>query len=103
MFSSDHFAATDEKYYNAVMGIRLRDALSQNEIAGSAIEEILKYYHCKPKDEELPSSVKTVEEQCEDVPRDMTPYTDADSHKYDFAFGMNWKGVINDKRVKRYR
>ena len=47
------------------MGIRLRDALSQNELAGSAIEEILKYYHCKEKLEELPPQIKTVDEQIE--------------------------------------
>ena len=49
----------------AVMGKRLRDALSQNEIAGSAIEEILKYYHCKSKKEELPPQIKTIDEQIE--------------------------------------
>ena len=41
---------------NAVMGTRLRDALSQNEIADSALEEILKYYHCKTKKEEIERS-----------------------------------------------
>ncbi|MCQ2408852.1 MAG: ATP-binding cassette domain-containing protein, partial [Oscillospiraceae bacterium] len=50
---------------NAVMGTRLRDALSQNEIAGSAIEEILKYYHCKAKRDELPPQIRTVDEQIE--------------------------------------
>ena len=50
---------------NAVMGNRLRDALSQDEIAGSAIEEILKYYHCKAKGEKLPPQVKTLDEQIE--------------------------------------
>ena len=49
----------------AVMGIRLRDALSQNEIAGSAIEEILKFYHCKTTTDELPPQIKTVDEQIE--------------------------------------
>ncbi|MBQ0101718.1 MAG: ATP-binding cassette domain-containing protein [Firmicutes bacterium] len=48
----------------AVMGKRLHDALNQNEIAGSAIEEILKYYHRKPKEEDLPQ-FKTVDEQIE--------------------------------------
>ena len=47
----------------AVMGNRLRDALSQNEIAASAIEEILKFYHCKSKFDELPPQIKTVDEQ----------------------------------------
>lgn len=50
---------------NAVMGNRLREALTRNEIAGSAIEEILKYYHCKSKEEELPPQIKTVDEQLE--------------------------------------
>ena len=50
---------------NAVMGTRLREALSQNEIAGSAIDEILKYYHRKSKSEELPKQIKTVDEQIE--------------------------------------
>lgn len=49
----------------AVMGKRLRDALSQNEIAGSAIEEILKFYHCKSKSEELPPQINTIDEQIE--------------------------------------
>ena len=50
---------------NAVMGTRLRDALSQNEIAGSALEEILKFYHCTPKTEETPLRGGTPEEQIE--------------------------------------
>ncbi|MDO4811272.1 MAG: NHLP bacteriocin export ABC transporter permease/ATPase subunit [Eubacteriales bacterium] len=50
---------------NAVMGNRLRDALSQDEIAGSAIEEILKYYHCKAKSDKFPPQIKTLDEQIE--------------------------------------
>jgi beta-glucosidase len=52
---------------------------------------------------QMPSSMKTVEEQFEDVPRDMDCYKDADGNVYDFAFGMNWKGVINDSRVEKYK
>ncbi|MDF1575292.1 MAG: glycoside hydrolase family 3 N-terminal domain-containing protein [Bacteroidales bacterium] len=52
---------------------------------------------------QMPASMKTVEEQFEDVPRDMECYTDADGHVYDFAFGLNWSGVISDDRVSRYR
>ena len=33
----------------------------------------------------------------------MRCYKDADGNTYDFAFGMNWKGVIEDERVKRYK
>lgn len=50
---------------NAVMGIRLQQALSQNEIAGSAIDEILKFYHCKIKNDEIPKNIRTAEEQIE--------------------------------------
>ncbi len=52
---------------------------------------------------QMPADMKTVEEQQEDVPRDMRCYQDADGHAYDFAFGMNWSGVINDDRVKKYK
>ena len=52
---------------------------------------------------QLPAHMETVEAQCEDVPRDMECYRDAQGHIYDFAFGMDWKGVINDTRVKRYK
>ena len=52
---------------------------------------------------QMPADMKTVEEQQEDVPRDMRCYQDADGHTYDFAFGMNWSGVINDERVKKYK
>lgn len=52
---------------------------------------------------QMPADMKAVEEQQEDVPRDMRCYQDADSNTYDFAFGMNWSGVINDDRVKKYK
>jgi len=52
---------------------------------------------------QMPVDMKTVEEQFEDVPRDMKCYTDSDGNSYDFAFGMNWSGVINDARVSKYK
>jgi len=52
---------------------------------------------------QMPADMKTVEEQFEDVPRDMECYTDSEGNTYDFAFGMNWSGVISDERVSRYR
>ena len=52
---------------------------------------------------QMPANMKTVEEQFEDVPRDMTPYTDSDGNQYDFAFGLNWQGPINDSRVSTYK
>jgi beta-glucosidase len=38
----------------------------------------------------------------EDLPHDMKPHVDAVGNKYDFGFGLNWKGKINDARVKKY-
>jgi beta-glucosidase len=46
--------------------------------------------------------MNTVEEQLEDVPRDMKCYVDSDGNSWDFAFGLNWKGVISDERVTKY-
>ena len=51
---------------------------------------------------QLPADMETVEEQCEDVPCDMRPYVDSEGNSYDFAFGLNWSGVIRDGRVQRY-
>ncbi len=52
---------------------------------------------------QMPADMRTVEEQQEDVPHDMRCLVDADGHAYDFAFGLNWKGVINDDRVRKYK
>lgn len=52
---------------------------------------------------QMPANMVTVEKQAEDTPRDMQCYRDADGNTYDFTFGMNWKGVINDERVKKYK
>ncbi|RLD70277.1 MAG: beta-glucosidase [Bacteroidetes bacterium] len=52
---------------------------------------------------QMPADMKTVEEQFEDVPRDMECYTDSDGNTYDFAFGLNWSGVISDDRVSKYK
>ena len=51
---------------------------------------------------QLPADMKTVELQMEDVPFDMDCYVDADGNVYDFAYGLNWSGRINDARVKKY-
>jgi len=45
----------------------------------------------------------TVEKQAEDVPFDMTSYKDSEGNVYDFGFGMNWNGIIDDERVSRYQ
>ena len=51
---------------------------------------------------QLPANMETVEAQCEDVPRDMECYKDSEGNTYDFAFGLDWKGVIDDARVRLF-
>lgn len=52
---------------------------------------------------QLPADMRTVEEQQEDVPHDMRCHVDTDGHSYDFAYGLNWSGVIKDARTRKYR
>ena len=52
---------------------------------------------------QFPQNMETVEKQYEDTPHDMVPYLDECGNRYDFAFGMNWSGVINDERTNKYR
>lgn len=52
---------------------------------------------------QMPKSMEAVEAQDEDTVRDVECYVDANGNTYDFAFGMNWSGVINDERVKTYK
>ena len=52
---------------------------------------------------QFPADMITVENQYEDTPRDMVPYVDECGNSYDFAYGLNWSGVIYDQRVKTYR
>ncbi len=52
---------------------------------------------------QIPADMKTVELQKEDVPFDMECYIDSEDNAYDFAFGLNWSGRIDDARVKKYR
>ncbi|WP_243459592.1 glycoside hydrolase family 3 protein [Metabacillus bambusae] len=52
---------------------------------------------------QMPAHMKTVEKQCEDVPHDMECYKDLEGNVYDFAFGLNWKGVISDERTRFYK
>jgi beta-glucosidase len=51
---------------------------------------------------QMPANMKTVELQNEDIPHDMICYTDAEGHTYDFGYGLNWKGVIQDARTGKY-
>ena len=62
---------SDDEYFQeaflgvagAIMGKRLVYSLEEKEVAETAIDEILKFYHLKSKNEGIPSSVKTIEEQ----------------------------------------
>jgi beta-glucosidase len=52
---------------------------------------------------QMPVDMKTVELQKEDVPFDMVCHIDSEGNTYDFAFGLNWSGVIKDARVEKYK
>lgn len=52
---------------------------------------------------QMPADMEAVEAQLEDVPRDMRCHVDSDGNTYDFAFGMNWSGVIKDARTAKYK
>lgn len=51
---------------------------------------------------QMPANMEAVEAQLEDVPRDVECYVDANGNTYDFAFGLNWSGVIQDERTEKY-
>lgn len=51
---------------------------------------------------QFPASMEAVEAQLEDVPRDMECHVDTAGNAYDFGFGLNWSGVIDDDRVATY-
>lgn len=51
---------------------------------------------------QMPAHMKTVEEQLEDVAHDMECHVDSEQHMYDFAYGLNWSGVIRDERTMKY-
>lgn len=51
---------------------------------------------------QMPANMATVEHQAEDTPHDMDCYTDEMGNVYNFAFGMNWEGVIKDERYEKY-
>ena len=52
---------------------------------------------------QFPADMRAVEEQKEDVPHDMRTLVDADGNAWDFAYGLNWSGVIDDARTAKYR
>ena len=52
---------------------------------------------------QFPADMRAVEEQQEDVPHDLRSLVDADGNSWDFAYGLNWSGAINDDRTGKYR
>ncbi len=52
---------------------------------------------------QLPKDMDTVEAHGEDMPFDMEVYTDKKGNQYDFGYGLNWSGVIQDERTKKYK
>lgn len=51
---------------------------------------------------QMPAHMRTVEEQLEDVAHDMECHVDNEGHVYDFGFGLNFTGVIQDERTEKY-
>lgn len=51
----------------------------------------------------MPLNMDVVETQKEDVAHDMIPYIDELGNSYDFAYGLNFSGVIKDERVIHYK
>ena len=51
---------------------------------------------------QMPANMSTVEKQFEDVPFDMECHKDTEGNVYDFAYGLNWKGIIQDARTAKY-
>ena len=51
---------------------------------------------------QLPANMETVERQFEDVSFDMDCHVDSEGNTYDYAFGMDWDGVIHDARTEAY-
>lgn len=51
---------------------------------------------------QMPANMNTVETQFEDVPFDMVCHQDNEGHTYDYAYGLNWNGVISDWRTEKY-
>lgn len=51
---------------------------------------------------QMPANMSTVEKQYEDVSHDMQCHKDTEGNIYDFAFGLNWKGIIKDARTEKY-
>jgi beta-glucosidase len=82
------------------------DALIVNfEVQDQAILDVIsgKYEPTGLLPLQIPENMATVEKQYEDQPLDMKVHIDSEGHPYDFAFGLNWNGLIQDERSEKYR
>lgn len=52
---------------------------------------------------QMPANMATVEAQFEDVAHDMECYVDTENNVYDFGYGLNWSGLVEDERTRTYK
>ena len=90
------FSEIEKKASAIIIHMGVQDQALMEIISGAAEPSALLPF-------QMPADMLTVEAQFEDVPRDMKPYTDSEGNTYDFAFGLNWNGVIQDERVTAYK
>ncbi|MEP7322537.1 MAG: glycoside hydrolase family 3 N-terminal domain-containing protein [Saprospiraceae bacterium] len=89
------FNEFESKANAIIVGFRVQDQVLLDILTGKAEPSGL-----LPM--QMPADMSTVELQAEDVPQDMKCHTDTEGHVYDFAFGLNWKGVIKDARTMKF-
>ena len=82
--------------YSWTFQVKLQDAAYANVIKGEFEPSGL-------LNAQMPKSMETVEASYEDVPRDLEPYVDSEGNAYDFCYGLNWSGVIDDDRTATYK
>ena len=90
------FSEIEQSAASILIHMGVQDQALMEIISGNATPSALLPF-------QMPADMNTVETQFEDVPRDMTPYTDSEGNSYDFAFGLDWNGVIQDARVQKYQ
>jgi beta-glucosidase len=51
----------------------------------------------------MPLNMESIETHCEDTVWDIECYRDELGHLYETTYGLNYQGIIQDERVKKYR
>ncbi|MBQ0064204.1 MAG: ATP-binding cassette domain-containing protein [Firmicutes bacterium] len=59
----DQFAQAFDSIAQAIIGDSIRRKINDSQVARSAFEDVLKYYHIKIRDIEIPNYIKDVDEQ----------------------------------------